>query len=175
MFLHLWHCWFAERNNPANNWWLIFAALCKNMSKCVTSLPLQERSTSVLQTFGEREKLFRSKRRGKRSFNYISMGHYCIWMYFFLLLYWLRSLILFIFVLRRNKGVIHHQCAGVPHFAFVWYCLSKWLKGLYRLQGLSSAGYSSAMLTPSENLILSHFHFCLCFLTWHIIILQMQN
>lgn len=89
---------------------------------------------------GEGETLFRSMRRGKWSFKYISRGHYCICMYFFLLLYWLRSLTLFIFVLGKNKGVIHHQCAGIPHFAFVWNCLSKWLKGLYRLQGLSSAG-----------------------------------
>lgn len=140
MFLHLWHCWFAERNNPANNWWLIFAALCKNMSKCVTSLPLQERSTSVLQTFGWGRNFVQKHEKRKWWFKYISRGHYCICMYFFLLLYWLRSLTLFIFVLGKNKGVIHHQCAGIPHFAFVWNCLSKWLKGLYRLQGLSSAG-----------------------------------
>lgn len=141
MFLHLWHCWFAERNNQANNWWLIFAALWKNMSKCVTSLPLQVRSTSVLQTFGVREKFCSETREDKndnlRMFQWDITVSACI---FFLLLYWLRSLTLFIFVLRRNNGVIHHQYAGMPHFAFVWYCLSKWLKGLYRLQGLSSAG-----------------------------------
>lgn len=101
-----------------------------------TSLPLQARSTSVLQTFGVREKFcleVREEEGGKWSFKYVLMEDNCICLYFTLPLYWLTSLTLFIFVLKRNKAVIHHQYAGIPHFAFVWYCLSKWLKGLYRL------------------------------------------
>lgn len=48
-------------------------------------------------------------------------------------------------------------------------------KAFTDFKGCVFGWYSSAMLTPSENLILSQFPFCLCILTWHTVILQMQN
>lgn len=48
-------------------------------------------------------------------------------------------------------------------------------KAFTELKGCVFSWYSSVMLTPSENLILSLFPFCLHILTWHNIILQMQT
>ena len=113
------------------------AKICLSVWFQQTSLPLQVRVTFLLWTSGAREEKkvcseVREGEGGKWSFKYILMGHNSICMYFILPVHWLMRFALSIFVLKRNKAVIHHQYVGIPHFAFVWYCLSEWLQGLCR-------------------------------------------
>lgn len=47
-------------------------------------------------------------------------------------------------------------------------------KSFTNFKGYVFSWYSGVMLTPPENLILSQFPFCLCMVSWHIVISKMH-
>ena len=143
------------------------------------SLPLQARSTSVLQTSRVREKLcseVREEEGGKWSSKYILMGHNCICACLLscLCIDLRPSLCLSLFLRWTRQWFITVMQGYLTLHLYGIVCPSG-SKAFTAFMGSVFSRYSSVMLTPSENLILSQFPFCLPILIWHTVILQMQN